>query len=110
MKTLLLCLFLTSFTAFSFEIKVSQMSKEADMDRSYVLATQLLPKVFLDCQSFIQGLRIGEFEHASYFIMDPNECDSLHERTSESLRNNMNHCIVVEDDVRNDFPCSGTQD
>jgi hypothetical protein len=87
------------------EIKVRKMLKDGDLERSHVLATNLKEKVVLDCQSFIQGLRIGVYEQAFTFLMDPQDCDDLTLRIRSSLRKFRNHCIDVEEDIRSDRSC-----
>ncbi len=107
MKTIIgSILLLASFTTFAGEIRIKKMTRDADLERSYVLTTNLSEKVVLDCQSFIQGLRIGEFESAYTFMMDPWECEELQDRVKSSLRKFQNHCIDVEEDIRADYTCS----
>jgi len=100
---LILCAGLNTFPE---EIKVSQMSPDGEMDRSFVLRTNLPDKVVLDCQSFIQGLRIGEQEHAIFFIMDAEECEALQNRVHGSLKRSLLHCLDVDQEVRSDYSCS----
>lgn len=87
------------------EIRVSKMSRDGDLERSYVLKTNLPEKVVIDCQSFIQGLRIGEFENAYTYMMDQEQCESLQQRIKLSLRKLQHHCIDVETDIRSDRTC-----
>lgn len=81
------------------------MHKDGELERSFVLSTNLPDKVVLDCQSFIQGLRIGEKENAIIYMLDPYECESVQERVRKSLRRLQNHCIDVEEDIRADYSC-----
>jgi hypothetical protein len=104
MKFLLLFLSMTS-AACAMNIKVHGYEQEPHIERSILLRTNLEQKVALDCQSFINGLRIGEFDDASYFMMDPNECDYLLERIKKSVREKRNHCLEVESDIENDYSC-----
>lgn len=101
-----LLLILISFSLYAEEIRVKKMSRDGELERSYVLRTNLPQKVVLDCQSFIQGLRVGEFEEAYTFLLDPQECEALQGRMKSSLRKFQNHCIDVEDDIRADYTCS----
>jgi hypothetical protein len=87
------------------EIKVRKMVRDGDLERSHVLTTNLKEKVVLDCQSFIQGLRIGVYEQAYTFLMDPQDCDDLTLRIRSSLRKFRNHCIDVDEDIRSDRSC-----
>jgi len=95
-----------NLNAFSFELKISQMYSETDMDRSFILRTNYPEKVALDCQSFIQGLRFGEKEEAHFFLLDPEECESLLLRIHTSLKSSLLHCIDVEREIRSDYSCS----
>jgi hypothetical protein len=87
------------------EIRVKKMSPDGNLDRSFVLKTNLSEKVVLDCQSFIQGLRIGEYEEAYTYFLGPEDCEGLQKRVRRSLRRFQNHCIDVEEDVRADYSC-----
>ncbi len=87
------------------EIRVKKMVKDGDLERSFVLKTNLPEKVVIDCQSFIQGLRVGEFEAASTYMLDPDECDGLQKRVRSSLKKFRNHCIDVDQDIRADYTC-----
>jgi hypothetical protein len=98
-------LFLSFLELHAGEIRVKKMVKDGELDRSFVLKTNLADKVVLDCQSFIQGLRIGEFEEAHVFLMEPDECAGLQQRVKGSLRKFQNHCIDVEADIRADYSC-----
>lgn len=104
MKVLFLMLTL-SLCVNAEEIKVKKIRKDGEMQRSFVLKTNLKEKVVLDCQSFVQGLRIGERESALTFLLDPWECEELYKRVRGSLKKFQNHCIDVEDDIRADYTC-----
>ena len=101
-----LSLFVFTVSAFAVEVKVRKMTRDRDLDRSFVLTTQLNDKVVLDCQSFIMGLQIGEYESTNHFLLDPDECDSLQARIKTSLRKLQKHCIDVENDIRADYSCN----
>lgn len=106
MKYLLgLILALSFFELQAYEVQVRKMSRDGELERSYVLSTNVQDKVVLDCQSFIQGLRIGEFESAYTFMMDPDECNALSKRIKSSIRKFQKHCIDIEDDIRADYTC-----
>jgi hypothetical protein len=106
MKVLIGLLLLSSFFELkASEIRVKKMSADGELDRSFVLKTNLSEKVVLDCQSFIQGLRIGEYETAYTYFLDPEECEGLQKRVRGSLRRFQNHCIDVERDIRADYSC-----
>jgi hypothetical protein len=87
------------------EIRVKKMIKDGELDRSFVLKTNLTEKVVIDCQSFIQGLRVGEYEAALTYMLDPEECDGLQTRVRSSLRKFRHHCIDVDQDIRADYTC-----
>ena len=56
MKYLLGLILAFSFISLhAYEVQVKKMSKDGELDRSYVLSTNVQDKVVLDCQSFIQG-------------------------------------------------------
>lgn len=88
------------------EIRVKKMVKDGELERSYELKTNLPEKVVLDCQSFIQGLRVGEYESAYTYMLDPQDCEGLQKRVKSSLRKLQNHCIDVDQDVRADYTCN----
>ena len=103
---LILLLFVVSSSSWGEEIRVKKMSRDGELERSYVLRTNLTKKVVLDCQSFIQGLRVGEFEEAYTHLLDPWECEELQNRIKGSLRKLQSHCIDVEEEIRADYSCS----
>lgn len=96
---------LTLLQALAGEIRVKKMEQDGALDRSFVLKTNLEEKVVLDCQSFIQGLRVGEFENAFTYMLDPDECEGLQNRVRGSLRKFQQHCIDVDQDIRADYAC-----
>jgi hypothetical protein len=105
MKSFLGILFLIAFTATADEIRVSRMMKDGPLERSFVLKTNIQNKVVIDCQSFIQGLRIGEYEQAINYLLDPEECEGLQTRIRSSLRKGHFHCIDLDQDIRSDRSC-----
>lgn len=105
-KLFALALLILSTTALPEEIKVNKMSPDGELERSFVLATQLPDKVVLDCQSFVQGLRIGEQDQAVFFIMDSDECEAMQDRVKGSLKRRQFHCIDVDHDIRSDYSCN----
>jgi hypothetical protein len=105
MKFFILGFLIVSQSAISEEVRVKKMLKDGELERSFVLKTNLQEKVVLDCQSFIQGLRIGEYEDAIVFMMDPDGCTDLQQRIRSSLRKLKHHCIVVENDIKSDETC-----
>lgn len=100
-----LVLSLSILPSFASEIRVKRMLQDGELERSFVLSTNVPDKVVLDCQSFIQGLRIGEKELATVYMLDPYECESLQERIRTSLRKLHKHCIEVDQDIRSDYSC-----
>lgn len=87
------------------QIYISKMIQESHLERSYVLKTNLPEKVVIDCQSFIQGLRIGEFEEAYTYLLDSFECENLQKRIKTSLKKRRSHCIEVEEEIVQDYTC-----
>lgn len=107
MKALIsLILVLTFVELHAAEIRVKKMTRDGDLDRSFVLKTNLPEKVVIDCQSFIQGLRVGEYENAHTFLLDEADCDNLTKRIKASVQKNREHCIDVEEDIRADYICN----
>ena len=104
MKTFLLIL-LVSFPLMAEVLMVSRMKNEASMDRSFILKTQLEDKVLLDCQSFLQGIYIGPRDGGAFFMMEPHECEALHNKIRGSLRKFKKHCIDIVDAVNSDETC-----
>lgn len=100
-----LILLLLSLSISAFELQIKKMFKDGDLERSFVLVTQIEEKVVLDCQSFVQGLRIGEYESAVFFLMDPFACEDLHSRIKSSNRRFQKHCIDIADDIKSDYTC-----
>jgi len=94
-----------SLSLFGLEVRVLDMKKEQGMDRSFLLKTNVPQVVRLDCQSFIQGLRLGEGSLAQVFLLDPYECESLYLRMRDTLRGGEEHCLEVEDTIRWDRIC-----
>lgn len=107
MKTLFASvLLLSSLVSMAAEIRVKKISQDGELERSYVLKTNLSEKVVLDCQSFIQGLRVGEYDTAYTYLLEPWECEELQDRVKSSLRKFQHHCIDVEEDIRADYTCN----
>jgi hypothetical protein len=104
MKTFLLPL-LVSLPLMADVLSVSSMKNEPQMDRSFFLKTQLTDKVLLDCQSFLQGIYIGPRDGGAFFMMEPDECESLYNRIRGSHRKFKKHCIEIEDAVNADETC-----
>lgn len=104
MKTFLLILAL-SFPLMAETLRVSRMSNEPGMERSFILKSQLKDKVLLDCQSFLQGIYIGPRDGGAFFMMEPDECEALHNNIRGSLRKFKKHCIEIEDAVNSDEAC-----
>lgn len=105
MKTLLGLTLLLSATAFGAELKISGMTLVPQMDRSFDLKTQYEEKIVLDCQSFIQGIRVGEKGEAKVFMMGAWECEELASHIHSSVEKGQSHCVQVEKDVGPDYVC-----
>ena len=104
MKTALFFLLL-SFPLMADVLTVSGMKNEPSMERSFILKTQLQDKVLLDCQSFLQGIYIGPRDGGAFFMMEPDECESLYNRVKGSLRKLKKHCIDIQDAVNSGEAC-----
>ena len=104
-KTIIIALLIVATTLPAQEIRVHKMQKDGALERSFVLKTNLSKKVVIDCQSFITGLRIGEFENAVFYLLGIEECEELQLRIRSSLKKNMAHCIDVQEDIRWDRSC-----
>ena len=104
MKQIIILLFfaLMSTYAFSFEIKVTSMTQDGDLERSMVLVSTFPGRVVLDCQSFVQGLNLGRDQ---LILLEPEECEDLQNRIYSSLVQSVSHCLEVDDELRNDSPC-----
>lgn len=105
MKVFFVILIISTAFVSADEIRVSRMTKDGSLERSFVLKTNIPNKVVIDCQSFIQGLRIGEYEQAINYLLDPEECESLQFRIRSSLKKGNYHCIDVDQDIRSDRSC-----
>ncbi|MGE3609991.1 MAG: hypothetical protein AB7I27_10430 [Bacteriovoracaceae bacterium] len=99
-------LLIISTTLLAIEIEVSKMKNSQGMERSFDLTTSLDERVVLDCQSFIQGLMIGEHGKEHIFMLDAQECQDIYGRINSSLNARRHHCIDVEDAVRGDYTCN----
>jgi hypothetical protein len=93
------------FDAGASEIKVSKMTTVSGMNYKFQLKTSLQEKVILDCQSFVQGLTIGEGSSPSFFLIEPEDCEAITERMQSSLKKHEMHCLDVEDTIRSDYTC-----
>ncbi len=102
---LVLASLLLSATTQAEDIRVKKMTKDPPLDRSFILQTNLTEKVVIDCQSFIQGLRIGEGGAAQVYLLDPDDCEALQGRMRTSLRKFQHHCLDVDSEIRSDWTC-----
>ncbi len=95
-----------SFSSFAVRIKVDDWKYYLDMERSFHLITQSVEqKVRLDCQSFLQGIMIGEYEDTALIMLDTQTCQDLSQRIQKSISRNMSHCLEVEDILVKDYRC-----
>lgn len=105
MKIILLSVLFLSSLASAAEIKVSRMTNEGGMERSFLLKSNYPVQVTLDCHSFIQGLYLGPRSDGQLLMLEPWECEDLYTRIRTSLRSLQKHCIDVEDVVLSDYSC-----
>jgi hypothetical protein len=87
------------------EVQVSEMQQTQHMDNHFSLETNINQKVILDCQSFIQGLTIGELPKQIFYILEPHDCEDLQSRMSHSLRLLKKHCLDLDEIIRSDYTC-----
>lgn len=95
---LLFSLLLFSFTIQSAEVRVTHMQLVPEYDTRYNLTTNLEQKVVLDCQSFIQGLFLGESGVEQTVMLEEWECAELGERMADSHRLKRSHCLDLDVD------------
>jgi hypothetical protein len=90
MKLLVISILLAnSFMVFAQEVKVSRMMRDGDLERSYVLKTNLPLK----------------YEAASTILLDEQECDGLSQRINSSMKKGLKHCIEIDEIISSDFSC-----
>ena len=105
MKSIFISLMLFTSAAHAIEIQVSRMSKESQMERSFILKSNLASVLTLDCQSFVQGLYLGPRNQNEFLMLDPQECEDLYQRIKMSLRGKHKHCIEADEVIRSDYTC-----
>lgn len=102
----ILLMLLCSLISNAATIKVDDWKYHLDMERSFQLITQSVSqKVRLDCQSFLQGIMIGEYEDTALIMLDTQTCQDLSQRIQKSISRNMSHCLEVEDILVKDYRC-----
>ncbi len=95
MKTLFALILLASLIeARADEVRVSRMDVTDGYDARYDLKTSLNEKVVLDCQSFVQGLLLGEVGE-SVILMEESECQQLMGDMGSSFYNSKQHCLEL---------------
>jgi hypothetical protein len=98
MKTVFaMILMLALYDASAVEIKVKRMHREPGYEARYELKTSLDAKVVLDCQSFIQGLLVGELGEDVVMLQEW-ECQELLLAMKKSLHSFKHHCMEVDFD------------
>ncbi len=93
------------FDVHAVEVKVKKMTAERGFHYKFNLKTSLSDKVVLDCQSFIQGLTIGEKGSEVLYLLGPYECEALQNRIKGSLSKFQKHCLDLDDEIRSDYSC-----
>jgi len=96
---------LLSFSSYAFELKIDRYKVEPEREGSIELFTNLKERSFIDCQSFIQGLRVGEFEESVFFLLNPYECTDLQARVIKSIKRRKSHCIELASEIISDKTC-----
>lgn len=106
MKLILMSLLmLICFQISALEVQVSELQQRPQMDHQFSLMTSLNKKVILDCQSFIQGLSIGEVPQQIFYMLEPYECEDLYGRINSSLLLLKKHCLDLDEIIRSDYTC-----
>jgi len=107
MRALLTLIMLVTFQeSWAYEIRVQQLELKENMDSSYVLKTLPFLKVSLDCQSFVQGLTLGEHPGLNFILMEPSECEDLLNRIKNSLASEEEHCLDLDEVIHSDYSCA----
>lgn len=91
--------------AWAFEFKVSGVQLHDGMDAKFELVTSLESRVILDCQSFVQGMSVGQNSLWLLYLLEPNECEDFYGRINKSLRSRKQHCVIVDDIIQDDYTC-----
>jgi hypothetical protein len=104
MGYLLILMFLMT-SVFGFELRVSGMALEQEMNQSFKLKTNHANPVTLDCQSFLQGLYLGPRNTTDIILLDAWECEELYHRIEGSLEVESGHCLDVEEVIHTDYSC-----
>lgn len=100
-----LILVLCFFDVHAVEVKVKKMSLESGFHHRHNLKTSFPEKMVLDCQSFVQGLTVGEYPGETFFMLEPDECEALQDRMKSSLSKFQKHCLDLEEEIRSDYSC-----
>lgn len=96
MKTVFaMILMLVLNDASAFEVKVSRMKKVSGYTQRYDLKNSLNEKVFLDCQSFVQGLEFGA-PGENVVMLAEWECDELIVDMKASHSQFKKHCLEID--------------
>jgi len=91
--------------AMGFELRVTDMKLEPEMNQSFELETNHSNPVTLDCQSFLQGLYLGPRQSTDIIMLDAWECEELFHRIDGSLKAQRPHCLDIEGVIRSDYSC-----
>jgi hypothetical protein len=95
MKTIFaMILMMALYDASALEIKVSKMTRTQGLDRRYDIKSDFGQKLAVDCQSFIQGVLIGQLGENAIMLQEW-ECDELVQDMKSSLRHLKKHCLEV---------------
>lgn len=88
-------LLLSLYDASAYEIRVSSMKRVSDSYSEYQLKTSLGHKVILDCQSFLQGLFLGDLGD-EVIPLEEGECQELVTSIKRSRMQFKKHCLNVD--------------
>lgn len=105
MKVFFAAILVLGTSAFAGEIRVSKVTTERDMERSFILRSDYSRQIYLDCQSFVQGLYLGPKSEGELIMLDPQACEDLYLRIRESVSNGQKHCLEVDTEITSDYSC-----
>ena len=95
-KYLSIVLVFLTLPVFAEQIRVKNMELEETYSLRFRLTTSPAIVAVLDCQSFIQGLFLGEDATGESILLNEWECEELAQGMDESIQSSMEHCLEVD--------------
>jgi hypothetical protein len=95
-KYLSISLLILSLPVWGERVQVHSMEVEDTYSARFRLTTFPYPSAVLDCQSFIQGLFLGEDATGDAILLNEWECEELGIGIEESLSHSKPHCLEVD--------------